>query len=147
MRIFLLVIVGVVIAATVAMIVIGSRTFEGTVVKDPYETGLRWDEIQRQRRESGWDVSLLSRHVRTGRTDVALSVRDRNGRPLAGAVVQVQLRGPASSGTMSTARAEERNDGNYHAVLEIPERGPWTTTITVTRDGRSVAFEDTLFVE
>jgi len=147
MRTFLFVVVSVVITATAAMIIVGTRTFEGTVVKDPYETGLRWDQIQRQRRESGWSVAFLSPYARTGRNDVVLSVRDRNGQPLGGAVVVLQLKGPASSAAGNNARAEEQHDGNFHAVMDIPERGSWTATITVTRGSRSIEFEDTLFVE
>jgi nitrogen fixation protein FixH len=37
------------LAATLGAIFVGIRTFDGLVVEKPYETGLAWDEIQRQK--------------------------------------------------------------------------------------------------
>jgi nitrogen fixation protein FixH len=52
MRFFIavLVIVSVLaLAATIGALVIGMKSFEGLVVEKPYETGLAWDEIQKQK--------------------------------------------------------------------------------------------------
>jgi len=52
MRFFtaVLVIVSVLaLAATISALVIGMKSFEGLVVEKPYETGLAWDEIQKQK--------------------------------------------------------------------------------------------------
>ncbi len=147
MKVFLVIVVAAVVAATAAMIIVGSRTFEGTVVKDPYGTGLRWDEIQRRRRESGWNVVFLPRHATAGRNDIVLSARDRNGRPLSGATVVLRLEGPPPDEAIREAPAIEGSDGNFHAVIDIPLRGSWRATITVTHGGRNMEFEEALYVE
>jgi len=41
------------LAATLGTVVVGMRTFDGLVVDKPYETGLAWDEIQRQKAMPG----------------------------------------------------------------------------------------------
>jgi hypothetical protein len=41
------------LAATLGAIVVGIRTVDGLVVEKPYETGLAWDEIQRQKAKPG----------------------------------------------------------------------------------------------
>ncbi len=147
MKLFLAIVVATVIVVTATMIIIGSRTFERTVVKDPYETGLRWDEIQRQRRESGWNVVFLSRHAVAGRNDIVLSARDPNGRPLSGAAIVVKLEGPPPGGAVRQSAATQGSDGNFYAVIDIPQRGSWMAAITVTRGGRTIAFEEMLSVE
>ncbi len=128
------------------MIVVGTKTFEGTVVKDPYGMGLRWDELQRQRRDSGWNVSLQSRFARRGSNNIAVAVRDRNGRPLHGSNVILRLERPASSDTVE-APAREHHDGVFYALIDIPVPGSWTAIIAVTAGGRTIEFEETLYVE
>ncbi len=147
MKLFLVIVVAAVVAATAAMIIVGSRTFERTVVKDPYETGLQWDKMQRQRQESGWNVVFLSRHAVAGRNDIVLSARDHNGRPLSGATVVLTLEGPPPDEVIRESPATQGSEGNFYAVIDVPQRGPWMATITVTRDGKTIKFEETLHVE
>jgi nitrogen fixation protein FixH len=52
MRFFIavLIIVSVLaLAATISALIIGVKSFEGLVVEKPYETGLAWDEMQKQK--------------------------------------------------------------------------------------------------
>jgi nitrogen fixation protein FixH len=143
----ILIVLILVVAATAATIMIGTMTFEGTVVKDPYETGLRWDQIQRQRRESGWDVTLLSRHFRTGRNNIALSALDRQGHPLRDAIIDLRLERPSTARDDRVVRALQSQDGTYHATFDIPASGTWTAKIIVSQGTRTIEFEDTLFVQ
>jgi nitrogen fixation protein FixH len=147
MRTFIIITMIAVVAATVATIMIGRMTFEGTVVKDPYEAGLRWDAVQRKQRESGWNVLLLSRAGRTGKNDIAIKVQDRNSRPPGGALIDLKLERPSTQTAGIIARTRLFKDGAYHAIVDIPEPGSWTATILVSRGGDTVEFEDTLFVE
>lgn len=147
MRTLIIIIMITVVAATAVTITLGTMTFEGTVVKDPYETGLRWDAVQRKQRESGWSVVMLSRVVRKGRNDIPLRVQDRSGRELRDATVALRLDRPSTGAPRAIAKTSAFKDGSYHAFVDIPEPGGWTATIVVSRGAETVEFQDTLFAE
>ncbi len=61
MRTAIILICVLALAATLGAIVVGMQTFDGLVVEKPYETGLAWDEIQRQKSKPGRNECDLQR--------------------------------------------------------------------------------------
>lgn len=136
MRLFTVIIVMscvLALAATIGAIVVGSRSFEGTVVDKPYETGLAWDEARRNRESLGWSVVLQETTYQTGTNDLIVMVRDKNGFPLSDAVVSVAVSRPSTRAFDRTYRAAARPDGRYRAAIDLPLYGNWEVTIEVSR--------------
>lgn len=141
----LLILVAIIgIATVVVTIVVGTSTFEGTVVGDPYESGLRYDAQQRARAGSGWSVALQIRSFPVGTSEVAVTLTDREGAPVDDAAVSLLLGYPSSDRyDREVPFAHERN-GRYRGVLELPRSGQWNVQFVVVRDDRRATFPDTI---
>lgn len=146
MRTLLIATVSIGIASVAATIMIGARTFEGTVVVDPYETGLRWDDERNDRERSGWRVSLETRTTGTGQSIVAVRPKDRQALPLRGAAIEIAFSRPETGRYDRAYPLAEEKNGAYTALVELPRTGRWEARITVTHDGRTAVFADALFV-
>src|SRR5512147_1628402 len=98
MRFYIAILVTVCIlalAATIGTIVVGTRSFEGIVVDKPYETGLAWDETERQKAKLGWKIALVGARFRTGENELIIDAFDKNGRPLTNAAVSATVSRPS----------------------------------------------------
>src|SRR5919108_6547317 len=68
MRFFIIILVIISIlalSATIGALIVGMRSFEGLVVEKPYETGLAWDELQKQKKENLGKTSAAAAENRT----------------------------------------------------------------------------------
>lgn len=147
MRVLIIFICLVAVGATIATIVVGSRSFEGLVVEHPYESGLAWDQVHREKARLGWHVSVLSLPFKTGKNEMELSVLDKNGLPLSDAVVNVALSRPATSAYDRTYPAHRGQDGNYRVSVEVPQYGYWDVRIDVKRSGEQRSFDEKIYAE
>ncbi len=132
------------LAATIGTIVIGSRSFEGTVVDKPYETGLAWDEARRKRESLGWSAVLQEAMYKTGKNDLIVIVRDKNGSPLSDAVVSIAISRPSTRAFDRTYRTVARPNGRYRAAIDLPLYGSWEVTIDVSRMNDRTSFNKIL---
>lgn len=146
MRALLIATVSIGIASVAATIMIGARTFEETVVADPYETGLRWDDARNERHLSGWRVSLETRTTSTGQAVVVVRSKDRQNLPLRRAAIRVAFSRPETARYDRAYPLEEQKEGRYTALVDLPRTGRWEARITVTHDGRTAVFTDALYV-
>lgn len=135
------------LGTVVATLLIGSSRFEQTVVREPYETGLRWDAERKERERSGWQVSIAKKQVPTGRQALDIAVNDRSARPLEPAQVEVRFLRPFSGIGDRTFRAERLPSGTFRIAVTIPERGRWDLQIMVSRGDRRIIFEDAIYAE
>lgn len=134
------------IAVVVATIVVGSRTFEGTVVRDPYETGLQWDAVRKARQESGWIAQVMPRDLPAGRSELIIDARDRQGQPLQKASVTVALSRPETVAYDRTYTAVYREPGVFTMIVDLPKPGRWEVRITIAQDSHAVVFDDAVNV-
>ncbi len=134
------------VAAVVGAIVVGSRTFEGIVADKPYETGIAWDKTRHEKMASGWNAVLTNRDVRVGDAELALRVTDKTGAPLKAAAVAVHLSRPHTTARDRTYRSRETGPGIYSAAVTFPDYGYWDLKTTVSADGKSVSFEERIFI-
>lgn len=139
MRLFLAFVTVIGFGAVVGAVVVGLQVLEGTVVEKPYEQGLSWDERQRERIQSGFDVSLEGEKFRTGDNLVVARVT-RNGVPAPGEEVELLMRRPGSGEHTNRYRLSGRGDGTYDAAAVLPLPGRWEAVITVQHEGRPVEF-------
>src|SRR4030066_2294165 len=76
----IVVIVGLI--AVAGAVVVGVKSFDGTVTAKPYEEGLAWDEALKERAELGWSVKLKTGILKTGKNDLQFTLLDKKGSPL-----------------------------------------------------------------
>jgi nitrogen fixation protein FixH len=132
----------VVVAMTIATIVIGTRTFEGTVVDKPYEAGLAWDADNANRAALGWSVSLDRAEYSVGDNEILVRVLGRDGKPLTGAAVEARLSRPSTSAYDKAYEALPRQEGGYAVKLALPLPGAWDLAITVSLGKEATSFAE-----
>ena len=71
------------IAAVVGAVVVGTVMFDGTVVGNPYERGIAWDEEKKRRLSSGLKVSIDPAPFRKGKNEIVVRVLDEKDEPVA----------------------------------------------------------------
>lgn len=133
MRRFIFLVAIVVIVVTVGTIYIGSRTFDGTVVDRPYETGLAWDERQKRQEKLGWRVVIDHSSVTQGENVIMLLLMDRKGVPLTDATVELTLSRPSTRELDRTCRVRPLGNGRYQVMFSVPLAGLWDLRTTVSR--------------
>jgi len=147
MRFLIITICLIAVGATVATIVVGSRSFEGIVAEHPYENGLAWDQVHREKTRLGWSVSVLGLPYKTGKNEMEFSVLDKNGRPLSGAVVNVALSRPATSALDRVYPARCGQDGHYRVSVDLPQFGYWDVRIEVKQQNEHCSFSEKIYAE
>ena len=147
MKMVLLIVSVIGLAAVIGAIVVGRNTFEGTVVDMPYERGLSYDAVQKERETAGWVVDIVDPSPVVGRNELIISVTDRNGKPLSDAEVSLTISRPSSAAYDRTYTAVRKQEGQFRAKIELPFYGYWDVKVIVTAEGRNIPFERILFAE
>src|SRR5512134_2981591 len=150
MRLYIAILVIVCIlalAATIGTIVVGTRSFEGIVVDKPYETGLAWDETERQKAKLEWKVVVEHTRFRTGENELIIDAVDKDGRPLTNAAVSATVSRPSTRDFDRIYAAVRRQNGRYHAPIVLPLYGAWDITIDVSRNGGRAVYRHTVYAE
>src|SRR5512146_1356947 len=150
MRFYIAILVTVCIlalAATIGTITVGTRSFEGIVVDKPYETGLAWDEAERQKAKLGWKVDVEGTRFRTGENELIIDAVDRSGKPLADAVVTATVSRPSTRDLDKTYAAVRQKSGRYRALIVFPLYGAWDITIDVSRGNDRGVYRKTVYAE
>ena len=148
MRFFVIIIVLTCIlalAATIGAIVVGSRSFEGIVVDNPYETGLAWDSERRNQKDLGWSIALREATYKTGKNDLIVMVRDKNGETLSDAVVSVVVSRPSTREFDRTYLTVVQPNGRYRTEIDLPLYGNWGVIIDVSRKKERTSFNKMIF--
>ncbi|MBI5101115.1 MAG: FixH family protein [Nitrospirae bacterium] len=135
------------LAAVFGAVFIGSRSFDGTVTEKPYETGLDWDRAAREKKETGWDVTVNNRELKTGEVKLSLSVYDRRKAPLKDAAVTITLSRPGTAAYDRLYKADRDPHGSYCASVNFPLHGLWDINTSVTQDKKRVSFNERTYVE
>jgi nitrogen fixation protein FixH len=128
------------LTATIGAIVVGSRSFEGLVVDNPYETGLAWDSERRNQEVLGWSVALQEAAYKTGKNDLIVMVRDKNGVLLSDAVVSIVVSRPSTRALDRTYPTVVQSNGRYRTEIDLPFYGNWDVVIDVKRKKERTSF-------
>ncbi|MBI5634934.1 MAG: FixH family protein [Nitrospirae bacterium] len=147
MKLLLVLVTIIGLSAVIGAIVVGTRTFDGTIVDKPYERGLAYDAVHHEKEASGWHVEIMNKELTVGTNDILLSVTDRNGKPLADAGISLSISRPSSKAFDKTYSAVKTEKGQFIAKADLPLYGYWAAVIKVTDGGKSIAFEKTLYAE
>ncbi len=133
--------VATVIGVIGATILVGANVREETVVARPYEDGLRHDAERTARAALGLAMALDDDAPTAGATPLVFRLSDREGRPLGGARVAVELSRPDTSRGEVRGDARELVAGRYAADLAFPAPGPWDVRLEVERGPDRVRLE------
>jgi nitrogen fixation protein FixH len=147
MRTLLFLIALTAIGAVIGAFVVGSMVFDGTVVENPYEQGIAWDEVRKRREASGLTVTLAASAYRRGRNDIIVEVSTRPGDPAGEDDLLLRVSRPSSADYDKTYSAARQKDGRYGAVVDLPLRGFWVITVLVDRGGAPLEFNREVYVE
>ncbi|MEY2669684.1 MAG: hypothetical protein RJA59_2322, partial [Pseudomonadota bacterium] len=98
MKIVIAIVVAVGLGAVVGAIWVGNRSFERTVVADPYESGIHHDADRKKAQSLGWNVVVDEGALRAGR-DARLEVKltGKDGAPIDDAEVTFRVTRPGTS--------------------------------------------------
>ncbi|KPK03007.1 MAG: hypothetical protein AMK71_00170 [Nitrospira bacterium SG8_35_4] len=135
------------LAAVAGSIIVGVKTFDGTVTANPYEKGLLWDDVQNRVNELGWSIEVRNDHFSLGKNDLIISVLDKAGRPLAGSAVSVTTGRAATSEYDRHVDTVPLNEGTFGAPVAFQLYGYWDITIEVSQNGDTLSFTKKVFVE
>ncbi|MCC7271675.1 MAG: FixH family protein [Alphaproteobacteria bacterium] len=129
-----------VVAVNGAMIAAAIGTFPGLSVERPYESGIAYNRIlalQDRQDRLGWVGSAAVSATARGSTEIVVTLRDRDGRPLDGVELEGRVErplDPASGGPLAFAG---RSAGVYAAATDALRAGQWQLTLDGRRaDGR-----------
>jgi nitrogen fixation protein FixH len=144
MKILLVIVAIIGLGAIAGSIIVGKQVFDGKVTDRPYETGLAWDRMQKER--SAFKVIIQTRDLRTGRNKIIFSIM-KNGSPFADDRIFVAISRPSTTAHDRIYDAVKIKDGLYRAEVELPLYGHWNVGISLDKSGSRVVSDDRVFVE
>jgi nitrogen fixation protein FixH len=136
-----------VLAVVAATIWVGTRTFEGTVVADPYDSAVRYDRTRHHAEALGWTLSVEEASLRVGRPPLRFSLAGKGGVPLEGAEARVRISRPGTAWQDRVAPARGEGGGRFSADVAFPEPGQWDVEVLAARGSDRLAVERRVLVE
>lgn len=124
------------VAANVVVMRIASDDPSFAVEPDYYRKAVHFDSTMAQERQNlslGWGFDAAIDSIGTsGRTRLAVRLRDASQAPLTGARVAVMARFNARANDTLTALLTEEGPGVYAATLPITHSGEWEVRVDAT---------------
>ena len=135
------------LGAVVVTIAVGTSLREETVVKDPYEHGLRHDQERQARERLGWQARFDPADLRPGGAGLGFTLVDKAGAPVEGAEVRVAVTRPAGPGDERQGTAQALGGGRYRAPVGFAAPGFWDVRLDATRGADAVGLTQQVRVE
>jgi len=105
--------------------VFAAKTFDGAV-KHSYEKGMEYPRKVARLKELGWQFEGGGERMVSGTpVDLTLAVVDREGRPVSGLDVVMEVSRPATPEALAPLAAREKEPGHYVADVTLPAYGHW----------------------
>ena len=124
-------------AANIGFMIVANRDATFAVEPDYYRKAVDWDRTMAQEArnvELGWRVSARLEPIDAGRAQLVAWVADRDGRPVADAVVVVEAFPSARAREITSfTLAPAAPDGAYAVTLTRARPGLWELRLRVTR--------------
>jgi len=135
----------VVIGANLILIYFATSDPSFAVEEDYYQKALDWDDKRSQDRanaELGWTVELEVGRERApdGTVQVVARLSDREGQPVGGAGVDLELFHNARAAWIHRAQLREDGSGSYSAALPLRRPGLWEFRLNAVRDERRFTY-------
>ncbi len=136
---------GTFLAFVIGYSVFASVTFDGAI-EGYYEKGEQYPQDLARLHRLGWQFIPGREELQAGKTGrLDLLILDRNGSPLPGASVTMEISRPAGPQTLPAQQAAEQQNGHYSISVSLPGYGHWLVNARITSDGQSVEHEFRIF--
>jgi nitrogen fixation protein FixH len=139
----------VVFAVNGVMVTVAFTTWTGVTIQNPYERGRAYNDVLaavRAQEALGWRADLRFEGGNPTHGRLGLTLADRDGRPLPGAVVRARFVRPSHQGFDFELPLLEREAGRYGAAFELPLPGLWEVRVHAVRAGQSYRLTDRIVV-
>lgn len=116
---------GIIFGVNAVFLYSALSTHTGVVSNEPYRKGLHYNErieADRQQNERGWQTDVA---IEPTGDAVAITLLDRNGRPLTGLNVAARVGRPSTSELDIRLEMKETTPGHYGAKLAKLDAGNW----------------------
>lgn len=132
------------LSAVVGAIIVGSMVFEGKVVDKPYETGLRYDEIEKLKLEIR--LELLNKRLYTGKNEIIFILTDNLNKPITDNRLSLMISRTSTTLYDREYRISPVEPGRYRAVVDFPFYGYWAIKVGLIRNGIPLILEKRVYV-
>ena len=147
MKTLIVAIVLIGLSSVAASIIVGSWVFDGTVTQDPYETGLLWDRIQKEREASGLSITIKNTEFTRGMNTLLMKILDQGGKPLRKASISVTVSRPSTAAYDETYNCTRLDDGSWRVILAFPLYGYWNLKVRIVRGQSDILFSKQVFAK
>lgn len=120
-----------------------TSTFTGLETESAYQKGLAYNQnlaSAKAQEEMGWTVETKAAPVANAngaQVDIAISYRDRDGKPVEGMDVTVRMIRPTAKGHDHDVTLKPLGNGTYGGVFTLPLNGVWDMDILARGEGVS----------
>ncbi len=121
---------------TIVGITVFYATSDRSMAVEPnyYQRALAWDRNQIQSTRNaqlGWTLTLEASNPRHGRSDLALSLRDRSGKPIEDARIEALAFHNSRASERQTLLLSSMGKGEYSGTLAADRDGLWHFQVTI----------------
>lgn len=134
---WLLLFFGTVVAVNGAFVYFALDTWPGLSTRRAYEEGLAYNktlDAARAQRALGWKSAVDFEGAEGGGRALTVRMANRDGAPVAGLAITVELRRPVREGEDRTLMLAETGFGAYRAVADVP-LGRWQAVVKAIDSG------------
>lgn len=133
------------LSAVVGSIIVGRMVFEGKVVDKPYETGLRYDEMEKLRAELR--LELINKEFHRGENEIIFLLKDSLGKPIAEPHLIFIISRPSTTTYDREYQISFIDSGKYKVKVDFPLYGYWDIRVNLTRNHKPVILEKRIYVK
>jgi nitrogen fixation protein FixH len=134
------------LGAVAGAVIVGTRSFDGTVVEHPYERGLAWDRDRDRKRDSRLDVRLTRTAFTPGPSTASFAIVGEAAAAIGDRDVTVRASRPAAAAYDSEFPARRQPDGSWAAPVRLPLAGRWELIVVIERPEGSIEFPTPVIV-
>ena len=132
----------VVVGVNGALAYFATSTFTGLETQGAYQKGLAYNEnlaLAKAQEAQGWTVDTKVTPGAIGvdgaTVDIAVSYRDRDGKPLEGLEVKAEMIRPTAKGLDHQEVLKPLGNGTYGGTYTLPAKGVWDMDVAATGVG------------
>jgi nitrogen fixation protein FixH len=128
------------LGAVAGAVIVGTRSFDGTVVEHPYERGLAWDRDRDRKRDSQLAVRLTRSSFTPGPATATFAIAGAAAPTVGDRDVAVRVSRPASAAYDTEFPARRQADGSWAAPVRLPLAGRWELIVVIERPAGKIEF-------
>lgn len=145
MKTLVIVVIIIGLSAVMGSIIIGRFVFDGKVVDAPYETGLRYDEIEALRAQLNFDIE--NRNLSIGDNEIIFTLKDKYVRPITDPQIRLIISRPSTFAYDREYPVYFVESGKYKTRVQFPLHGYWDIKVSIIYNWKPVILEKRVYIE